>query len=638
MSNETNKSEIHTETPITPTDIAASSNISNENVTNTNTTSSTNANTMRSPICCVLGHVDVGKTKLLDALRESNIQEGESGGITQQIGATFFHKEYIDNITSALSKEVDIPGLLFIDTPGHDCFTNLRIRGIEIADIAIVVVDIIKGLERQTIECINLLKAHNTPFIVVLNKLDKIVGWNVDTKVKKNAKPCNLKNAFKRQNKQFKTYLDDYCNKIVVQFAENEINAAPCYNNPNDREFVSMVPLSAHRKDGIPNLLMLISKLSSTYMKKKLTYHDNTIRGYVMDIYKNTHHGTVVNIILVDGLLNRGANAIFCGNHGCIDLSINDIYEPDDNTEMKGKTKYISQTSVHAAKGIMIKVDNPHDIIPGTKFIVYSDQEGKNRVLDKINNERNKYIAEMENKNFSKNGIYINSPSYGPLEALWNMCQSENIPVGNMVVGPITKTEIMKVAHNISSNKKSVNKHEYSKKGAVILNYQGVTPKETSDLANSMGVTIIDEDIIYHIITKYKEHRETIYSTIRNKYPSASNSFELGIISKYIFRKKDPVIMGVKVKNGEIKPDMTIKINRKGQDPIILGKITSIENNNKKVKEGKVDEEVCIKIESIGDKKYSYGIDFTEKSLLTEYLDQETVSTMNAFPDVFETK
>ena len=144
------------------------------------------AQTLRSPIVCVLGHVDVGKTKLLDALRESNIQEGESGGITQQIGATFFHKEYIDNITSSLNKQVDIPGLLFIDTPGHDCFTNLRIRGIEIADIAIVVVDLIKGLEKQTIECINLLKAHNTPFIVVLNKLDKIVGWNVDTKAKKN--------------------------------------------------------------------------------------------------------------------------------------------------------------------------------------------------------------------------------------------------------------------------------------------------------------------------------------------------------------------------------------------------------------------------------------------------------------------
>jgi translation initiation factor 5B len=589
-------------------------------------------NTLRSPVCCVLGHVDVGKTKFLDAIRSSSVQEHESGGITQQIGATFFHRDYINKLMKSTNKTTELPGLLFIDTPGHDCFTNLRIRGTEIADIAIVIVDIIKGLEKQTIECIKLLNKHKTPFVVALNKLDKILDWKPDLKsqLKNGTKAISFKKAIKKQSKNVKGRVNDYINKLFVQFAENAVNVAPFYDNKNDKEYVSMVPISAHTKEGIPDLLMVMTKLTTKYMKKKLKYHDNSTKGYVMDVYKNGQYGTVLNVILIDGSLKRGQNGIFCGNDSCLDLQIKGIYEPVEGIEMKGHTNYKPKDSVTAAKGIMIKVDMPENIIPGTKFCMYETEEKKAKVLKKLTEERLKYINDITNRDFAKQGIYINSPSFGPLEALWNICQKENIPVSGMCIGDITKKELFIVGNHVYDTK-DADYHNYSKQYTVILNYQNTATPDIKKMANELNVSIIDEDIIYKIIEKYQTLKENIYQSIRDRH-NINPKFTASIISKYVFNRKNPIVMGVRVLSGTVKLNSFVCIQHK---ELILGKIESIQYNKKDLDEATANKEVCLKIVSTTEHNYEYGRDFTDKDTICNYYTQDDLRLINKLSDVF---
>ena len=126
---------------------------------------------LRQPIVVVLGHVDSGKTSLLDKIRGTAVQAREHGGITQHIGASFFPLDLLKEICGPMlgkNMEIRIPGLLVIDTPGHEVFTNLRSRGGSAADIAILVVDIMKGLEQQTYESVEILKKKKVPLEFLL--------------------------------------------------------------------------------------------------------------------------------------------------------------------------------------------------------------------------------------------------------------------------------------------------------------------------------------------------------------------------------------------------------------------------------------------------------------------------------------
>jgi translation initiation factor 5B len=211
---------------------------------------------LRSPVVCILGHVDVGKTKLLDKIRRTNVQEGEAGGITQQIGATFFPPESLNESVNRLNKRIDvevkIPGLLIIDTPGHESFTNLRTRGSSLCDMAILVVDLMHGLEKQTLESIQLLKHRRTPFIVALNKVDRCFEWD-------HKEYRNIQDSLDVQQKHTYDEFRDRTNKAIVEFAEQGLNAQLYWENDDPKKVISLIPTSAHTGEGIPDMIGMIT-------------------------------------------------------------------------------------------------------------------------------------------------------------------------------------------------------------------------------------------------------------------------------------------------------------------------------------------------------------------------------------------
>lgn len=286
---------------------------------------------LRSPICCVLGHVDSGKTKLLDAIRQSNVQAGEAGGITQQIGATFFPlaniKEKIKKVESVrvfffldffcanyffqrLKKQLNfrVPGLLIMDTPGHESFTNLRSRGSSLCDIAILVVDMHSGLQKQTIESIELLRKRHTPFVVALNKIDRLYGW-------KTFKDNAFQDSLAKQDVSVKREFDDRVKHVVTQFAEISLNAALYYKNTDFRKTLSLIPTSAFTGEGIPDLLVLLIQLSQKMMPERLLKL-STLQCTVLEVKKLHGRGTTLDVILANGELNKGDKIIVCGMNG----------------------------------------------------------------------------------------------------------------------------------------------------------------------------------------------------------------------------------------------------------------------------------------------------------------------------------
>jgi translation initiation factor 5B len=273
---------------------------------------------LRSPICCILGHVDTGKTKLLDKIRQTNVQEGEAGGITQQIGATYFPVEAIKQKTQVVNRddsfEFKVPGLLVIDTPGHESFSNLRSRGSSLCNIAILVVDIMHGLEPQKLESMKLLRDRKTPFIVALNKIDRLYGWK---KVDNNGFQESLALQNKGVQNEFAKRLAD----TKVAFAEQGFNSELYYENKSMSKFVSLVPTSAHTGEGIPDMLKLIVQLTQERMVGSLMYLSE-VQATVLEVKAIEGFGMTIDVILSNGILREGDRIVLCGVDGAITTNI----------------------------------------------------------------------------------------------------------------------------------------------------------------------------------------------------------------------------------------------------------------------------------------------------------------------------
>jgi len=570
---------------------------------------------LRSPVVCVLGHVDHGKTKILDKLRRTNVQEGEVGGITQQIGATNVPYDAIGKQTHMVKtfdfENLKLPGLLIIDTPGHESFSNLRNRGSSLCDIAVLVIDITQGLEPQTLESIDLLKKRKTPFVVVLNKIDMLYEWQTNPHK-------DIKELLDSQQTTTKNDFEKRFDNILLKLNENGLNAALFWKNPDPRSYVSLIPTSAITGDGMGNLIALVCQMCQEKLAAPLQYCEE-LRCTVLEVKTIVGHGTTIDVILVDGRLREGDTVVLAGTDGAIVTQIRSLLLPKPMKEIRVKGAYDEMKEVVAAQGIKIAAKDMDKAIAGLTIRVARNEDEIPILKEVVEKELHAAMRDIKVKD---KGVYVQASTLGALEALLEFFKTKDIPYSNIRVGPVVKKDVMKAAAM----------HEHDSKYAVILAFDVKVEKDAQELADKERVSIFSEETIYHLGDRYVEFLEEHKRRLQEENKLiAIFPCKLKIIPTAIFNKRDPIIIGVSVEAGILRLGTPLCVPSK--EFVEIGIVTSLEFDHKEVDMAKKGVEVCIKIEvSGGDSGKYYGRQFEYPDEIVSKISRESI---NACKDYF---
>lgn len=539
---------------------------------------------IRQPIITVAGHVDHGKTSLLDSIRGTSVVDSEAGAITQKISFTLFNAEQLKTSCQLIEKsgiKLEIPGFLFIDTPGHAAFNNLRKRGGSLADIAILVIDINEGIKPQTAEVIQIMKANKIPFIVALNKIDKIHGWT--------KKSDDLKQNIDKQPQHVKEEFEEKFYTLIGVLNSYGFESELYYNITDFTKKLALVPCSAKTKEGIPEILMVLCGLSQKFLKDKLKLGD-IAKGVVLEIKKEKFL-SFIEAILYDGVLKENDEIAIASFEKPIFTKIKAIHEI-----VPLSTKFFHKEEVSAASGIRIQLSDKADILPGMPFTTYKN----------IRDVKKEFSQEIgKNIETDKKGIIIKADSLGSLEAMIVLLKQSNIKIVRAGIGSINKNDLFAAKANL----------EIDPVDAVILGFNVQLDDEIKDFSSNYNVKILIDEVIYKLIENLQKFREEKTREIeRGRLMGLAKIAKLEILGQHVFRNSNPVIFGVRIIAGKIIPNMEL-IDEMGES---IGRMKNIQDDKKSVQEANAGMEVAISISGLSfdrhlkDKKFLYS-DISEK-------------------------
>ncbi len=552
---------------------------------------------IRSPICSVVGHVDHGKSTLLDFIRGTNIVNKEPGAITQSIGASLIPisriREICKDLISKLKIDLEVPGLLFIDTPGHAAFTTLRKRGGSLADLAILVIDINEGVMEQTIESIQILKEFKTPFLIAANKVDLIPGFRIYNNL--------LNETLKRQNERVISEIDKKIYEIVGKLYEFGFNSERYDRIEDYTKQIAIVPISAKYGLGIPELLIVLIGLAQKYLKESLKLHLSDYgKGTILEIKDIPGFGKVIDAIIYDGTIRKGDYMIISGIEKPVVTKIRGLLLPKPLSEIRIGAKFESVNEVIASSGIRIIPTSCDNIIAGMPFFT-SDKDEKIEALKKeVQKDVSNILIETE-----KDGLIIKADSLGSLEALVKLLKEKDIQVKSARIGNINKTDI---------NEAYVLKEKNPFLG-VILGFNVSLPNELKEEVDKYKIKIITNNVIYKIIEDYEEFCKSLRSKLQKiKLENLTSLCKIRLLPNYIFRQSNPAIVGIEVLKGTLKPN-TIMMNSSG-NPIT--RVKSIQDRGKNVNEAKKGEKVAVSLLNV-----TIGRTIKEDEVLYSYISEE---------------
>ena len=518
--------------------------------------------TLRQPVVVVLGHVDSGKTSLLDKIRGTAVQSREVGGITQHIGASYFPIETIKEITGKLfdqlsKSENPVPGLLVIDTPGHEVFANLRMRGGSAADIAIVVVDVNKGLEAQTIESLDILKNRKVPFVIALNKIDQISGWKKNNSIL-------IAEQLKIQDPTILSYLDEKVYNVVGALSRLGYSSEAFWRVKDFTKELAIVPVSAVKGTGIPELLAVLVGLTQQYLSKRLERHETETKGIVLEVNDEIGLGPSANVILLDGTLKHGDRIVVAKKDSVTVTKIKALLLPKPLDEMRDpRDKFRHVDKVIAAAGLKITSPDLEGVLAGSPLYVVKSPEDEERLKSNIESEIKSAIVQTES-----NGVILRCDTIGSIEAITELLKKENVPIKSTDLGNITRKDILSASAV----------REKDRYLGVVLGFNVKVFEDAEKEAFERKIKIFNEKIIYNLVRSYSEwvtyekvHEDSI---VFNEIPPIC---KFQFLKGYVFRRNNPAVFGAEILIGKLKQKTSV-INEKGKK---IGIIHQIQNEGK---------------------------------------------------------
>ena len=584
---------------------------------------------IRQPIVCVLGHIDTGKTLLLDQIRKSTVQAREAGGITQHIGASFFPLDTLTKICGPLLEKlrgkIKIPGLLVIDTPGHEAFANLRRRGGAVADIVILVIDVLKGFEAQTYEIIEILKARKTPFLVATNKIDRVPGWK--------SKPEEpFLTSYEEQDSYVRRDLDERLYNIIGILSRLGFRANRFDKISDFTKTAAIVPTSAKTGEGIPELLAVLVGLTQQYLQPRLQVTEGPAKGTVLEVKEETGLGVTINTIIYDGVLEKGNTIVVGGKEEAIVTKVRAALLPKPLDEIRDpRDKFSSMDMVSAAAGIKIAAPDLENALAGAPLYVVPSEDRLEEYVESVSEEveRIRIATDLE-------GVVLKTDALGSLEAIAESLRRNNVPIRLADVGDVSKRDVMEAV--------VVKEHEpfYG----VILAFNVRTLRDAAEEAADRGVQIFQHNIIYHLIDDYLEWMKSEKEgLLRQEFDRLVKPGKIKLLPGYVFRRAKPAIVGIEVLAGRIKSKYSL-VKEDGED---VGEISQIQDRGESISEAETGMQVAISLDKpvvgrhIHEKEVLYVRlpEADAKALSKRFQDRlsaEEIEAINEFVDIMRRK
>jgi len=552
---------------------------------------------IRQPIVVTVGHSDHGKTTLLDRIRGSTVTSTEPGMLTQHVGASYIPigtiKDICGDLLEKFNIKVEIPGLLFIDTPGHAAFISIRKRGSSIADLAILVVDITEGIQEQTDESIRILKEFKTPFLVAATKIDRIEGW-VQNKDK------YLTDDFESQPDWVKQSFDEKFYKIVGQLSERGFESERFDRISDFKKTVAIVPCSGITGEGVPELLVVLTGLAQTFLKEQLEVSQGIGKGSILEVKEIRGLGTTVDVILYDGEIRKGDWVIVGGKEPIV-TRIKALLEPRPLKEIRVEKQFDNVDYVSAASGVKISAPNLDNVIAGSPIAFVSDE----KKIEEVKKELQSGIEEIE---FEKaiDGVILKADNLGSLEALIGIFK-DKVPIKKAETGKVLRNDVVEI-QTINDRMKRVII-------AFNVDIDEIALKEAKD----KSITILHNNVIYQLIEGYEEFVKEEQEKIRlEKLNTIVMPAKIKILPGHTFRVSKPAIVGVEILQGTIKSGY--KLKKDGRE---IGEIKALQSEGSAVNEAKAGDRVAISID-----EPTVGRQIEEGDELTTIINEDTLKVL----------